>query len=94
MAQIKSWTVPDDLCNKVEPPIPIRRRDGSRKYQRKPKGRQQADACSAGFLGYHLRAARGDSMESIATRVRLDLRGASELASGRLFSEAVACRFG
>jgi len=37
MAQIKSWTVPDDLCNKVEPPIPIRRRDGSRKYQRKPR---------------------------------------------------------
>ncbi len=35
MPQIKSWTVSDDLWNKVEPLIPIRKRDGGRKYQRK-----------------------------------------------------------
>jgi len=35
MPQIKSWTVSDGLWNKVEPLIPIRKREGGRKYQRK-----------------------------------------------------------
>ena len=35
MAQIKSWTLSDDLWNKVEPLVPIRKRDESRKYARK-----------------------------------------------------------
>ena len=35
MAQVKSWTVSDDLWNKVEPLIPVREREGGRTYQRK-----------------------------------------------------------
>jgi len=35
MAQIKSWTVSDDLWNKVAPLIPVRRREPGRKYLRK-----------------------------------------------------------
>ena len=35
MAQIKSWTVSDDLWSKVEPLIPARKREPGRKYQRK-----------------------------------------------------------
>jgi len=35
MAQIKSWTVSDILWRKVEPLIPVRRREPGRKYQRK-----------------------------------------------------------
>jgi len=33
---MKSWTVSDELWNKVEPLIPVPQRDKSRKYQRKP----------------------------------------------------------
>ena len=36
MAQIKSWTVSDALWNKIEPLLPVRKRQGGRKYQRKP----------------------------------------------------------
>ena len=35
MAQIKSWTVSDDLWNKVEPLIPVRKRAEGRTYRRK-----------------------------------------------------------
>ena len=35
MAQIKSWTVSDDLWSKVEPLIPVRSRQPGREYQRK-----------------------------------------------------------
>jgi transposase len=35
MPQIKSWTVSDDLWNKVELLIPIRQREADRKYRRK-----------------------------------------------------------
>ena len=35
MAQIKSWTVSDDLWDKVEPLIPVRHREAGRKYQRR-----------------------------------------------------------
>jgi transposase len=35
MAQIKSWTVSDELWSKVEPLIPAREREAGRKYQRK-----------------------------------------------------------
>jgi transposase len=35
MAQIKSWTVSDDLWSKVAPLIPVRQRETGRKYQRK-----------------------------------------------------------
>lgn len=35
MAQIKSWTVSDNLWSRVEPLIPVRRREPGRKYQRK-----------------------------------------------------------
>jgi transposase len=36
MPQIKSWTVSDALWNKIEPLVPLRQREGERKYQRKP----------------------------------------------------------
>ena len=36
MAQIKSWTVSDQLWAKVEPLIPHKQRDEGREYQRKP----------------------------------------------------------
>jgi transposase len=36
MAQIKSWTVSDDLWSKVEPLIPVRERVAGRQYERKP----------------------------------------------------------
>jgi transposase len=36
MAQIKSWTVSDQLWAKVEPLIPHKQREKSREYQRKP----------------------------------------------------------
>ena len=36
MAQIKSWTVSDELWAKVEPLIPRKQREQGRKYQRKP----------------------------------------------------------
>src|SRR5450631_771607 len=35
MAQIKSWTVSDGLWNKIESLVPVRKRAGGRKYQRK-----------------------------------------------------------
>ena len=35
MAQIKSWTVSDELWNKVGPLVPIRKRERGRQYQRK-----------------------------------------------------------
>ena len=35
MAQIKSWTVSDNLWSRVEPLIPARRREPGRQYQRK-----------------------------------------------------------
>lgn len=38
MPQIRSWTVSDDLWNKVEPLVPIRQRDADRKYRRKAGG--------------------------------------------------------
>lgn len=36
MAQIKSWTVSDGLWSRIEPLVPVRKREGGRKYQRKP----------------------------------------------------------
>jgi transposase len=36
MGQIKSWTVSDELWEKVEPLVPQRQRNGDRKYLRKP----------------------------------------------------------
>jgi len=36
MAQIKSWTVSDELWAKAEPLIPRKQREQERKYQRKP----------------------------------------------------------
>lgn len=36
MAQIKSWTVSDELWSKVAPLIPVRQRQPERPYQRKP----------------------------------------------------------
>ena len=36
MAQIKSWTVSDQLWSKIEPLVPARVRQPDRKYQRKP----------------------------------------------------------
>jgi transposase len=36
MAQIKSWTVSDELWAKVEPLIPHKQRESGRVYQRKP----------------------------------------------------------
>ena len=36
MAQIKSWTVSDALWSKIEPLVPVRKRQVGRKYQRKP----------------------------------------------------------
>ena len=45
MAQIKSWTVSDELWAKVEPLIPPKQRDASRKYQRQPgAGRKPMEA--------------------------------------------------
>ena len=35
MAQIKSWTVSDQLWSKIEPLVPVRKRPRGRKYQRK-----------------------------------------------------------
>lgn len=34
MAQIKSWTVSDAWWNKIEPPLPARKRPRGRKYRR------------------------------------------------------------
>ncbi len=36
MAQIKSWTVSDALWRKIEPLLPVRKRQPQRKYHRKP----------------------------------------------------------
>jgi transposase len=36
MAQIKSWTVSDALWSKIEPLLPVRKRQVGRKYQSKP----------------------------------------------------------
>ena len=36
MAQVKSWTVSDELWVKAEPFVPIRQRQEGRQYQRKP----------------------------------------------------------
>jgi transposase len=36
MGQIKSWTVSDALWRKIEPLLPVRKRQGERKYQRRP----------------------------------------------------------
>lgn len=36
MAQIKSWTVSDELWRKIEPLVPRRKREAGRKYRRKP----------------------------------------------------------
>ena len=36
MAQIKSWAVSDALWSKIGPQIPVRKRQGGRKYRRKP----------------------------------------------------------
>jgi transposase len=36
MAQIKSWTVSDALWSKIEPFLPVRKRQGERKYRRRP----------------------------------------------------------
>jgi transposase len=38
MAQIKSWTVSDELWAKVEPLVPVRQRRRGRRYRRKPGG--------------------------------------------------------
>ena len=38
MAQIKSWTVSDELWSRVEPLVPVRKRERSRKYERRPGG--------------------------------------------------------
>ena len=38
MAQIKSWTVSDELWKKAEPLVPVREREPGRKYQRKAGG--------------------------------------------------------
>lgn len=35
MAQVKSWTVSDQLWSKVEPLVPVRKREAGRKYRRK-----------------------------------------------------------
>lgn len=42
MAQIKSWTVSDALWSKVEPLVPVRKREPGRKYQRKPGAGRKA----------------------------------------------------
>jgi transposase len=36
MGQIKSWTVSDALWSKIEPLLPLRKRQGERKYRRRP----------------------------------------------------------
>jgi len=36
MAQIKSWTVSEELWSRIEPLVPVRKRLRGRKYQRKP----------------------------------------------------------
>jgi len=36
MAQIKSWTVSDALWSRVEPLLPVRKRQRGRRYERKP----------------------------------------------------------
>ena len=36
MAQIKSWTVSDELWGRVEPLVPVRRRQRGRRYGRRP----------------------------------------------------------
>lgn len=36
MAQIKSWTVSDELWSRVEPLVPVRKRQRGRKYERRP----------------------------------------------------------
>jgi len=38
MAQIKSWTVSDELWEKVEPLVPVRHRKKGRRYRRQPGG--------------------------------------------------------
>lgn len=38
MAQIKSWTVSDELWNKLEPLVPVTQREEGRRYRRKPGG--------------------------------------------------------
>jgi transposase len=38
MAQIKSWTVSDELWEKVEPLVPMRQREKGRRYRREPGG--------------------------------------------------------
>jgi transposase len=38
MAQIKSWTVSDELWNKIEPLVPVAKRPEDRIYKRKPGG--------------------------------------------------------
>jgi len=38
MAPIKSWTVSEQLWAKIEPLVPVRRREKGRRYQRKPGG--------------------------------------------------------
>ena len=45
MAQIKSWTVSEELWEKIAPLIPVRRRVAGRQYQRKAgAGRKPMDA--------------------------------------------------
>jgi transposase len=38
MAQIKSWTVSDELWIRVKPLVPLQQREKGRRYQRKPGG--------------------------------------------------------
>jgi transposase len=45
MKAIKSWTVSEEMWSKVEPLIPVRKREKGRKYRRKPgAGRKPLDA--------------------------------------------------
>jgi transposase len=41
MAQVKSWTVSDQLWAKVEPLIPQKQREQGRQYRRKPGARRK-----------------------------------------------------
>lgn len=38
MAQIKSWTVADELWSRIEPLVPVRKRERGRRYERRPGG--------------------------------------------------------
>jgi transposase len=71
MPQIKSWTVSDDLWNKVELLIPIRQREADRKYRRKAGAGRKPMPTRQVFsaIVYVLRT--GIQWQSIAPTVRL-----------------------